>query len=106
MDLLLVVVLWLTVSIPLAVVSGRKIGRIASPSSALPSPERSTGLRARLRRIELQEIPKVRLAIEGWVDDPHLATQLRALRAEAEWLRQVLGEADLSPSDPDVPVVA
>lgn len=106
MGLLLVVAVWLTASVPLALVTGRKIRKDASPRSAPPSPERTAGLRARLRHIELEEIPKVRLAIEGWVDDPHLATQLRALRAEAEWLRQVLGEADPSPSDPDVPVVA
>jgi hypothetical protein len=31
------------------------------------------------------------------VDDPHLFTELRALRAEAERLRQVLREADLHP---------
>jgi hypothetical protein len=81
------------------------MGSDATQGSYPPVAEGSDELLARLRHIELEEIPRVRLAIEGWVDDPHLPTELRALRAEAERLRQVLGEADL-PSDPGEPVVA
>lgn len=90
MALLLVPMLWLTVSIPAAVVTGRRIGREATPPrTGLPTPEPSE-LLDRLVEIELEEIPRVRLAIGGWVDDPHLATELRGLRAEAERLREVL----------------
>lgn len=106
MTLLLLVLLWLTASIPVAVITGRTIGREATHGSPPLAPELSDELLSRLRHIELEEIPRVRLAIEGWVDDPHLSTELRELRAEAERLRRVLRAADPSPSDPDMPVVA
>ena len=91
MSLSLVLVLWLAASIPLAVATGRGIGRRATHSTSEPSE-----LHDRLAQVELREIPRVRRAIGGWVDDPYLAGELRELRAEAERLRGLLGLTDRS----------
>lgn len=91
MSLSLVLVLWLAASIPLAVATGRGIGRRATHSTAAPSE-----LQDRLAQVELREIPRVRRAIGGWVDDPYLAGELRELRAEAERLRGLLSLTDRS----------
>jgi hypothetical protein len=83
MSLPLVLVLWLAASIPLAVVTGRAIGRQATLTTSEPSE-----LRDRLAEVELSEIPRVRRAIGGWVDDPYLAGELREGRAPA-WVARL-----------------
>lgn len=91
----LVLVLWFAISIPVAIVTGRGIGRQATRTTGPPTSERSA-LLDRLAEIELREIPRVQRAIGGWVDDPYLAGELRELRAEADRLRGRLGSADRS----------
>jgi hypothetical protein len=95
MGLPLVLLLWLAVSIPAAIVTGRAIGRQAAGSTDPQASERFELLH-RLAEVELREIPRVRRAIGGWVDDPYLAGELRDLRAEAKRLRGFLGLTDRS----------
>lgn len=98
---------WLGVSIPLAVVTGRAIGGTATVRTYPPTSGPSDELLRRLQHIELEEIPSVQLALEGWADDPHLCTELRVLRAEADRLRRVLDATrDRRPPDADVSIVA
>lgn len=89
MDIPLMLALWFAASIPLAVITGRAIGRQATRTTSEPSE-----LHDRLADVEFREIPRVRRAIGGWVDDPYLAGELRELRAEARRLRALLGLTD------------
>lgn len=106
---MLVLAAWLGVSIPLAVVTGRAIGGTATVRTYPPTSGPSDEVLRRLPHIELEleEVPPVQLSLEGWADDPHLCTELRALRAEAERLRRVLdATTDRRPPDADVSIVA
>ncbi|HEU4355658.1 MAG TPA: hypothetical protein VFT27_08730 [Actinomycetota bacterium] len=98
MALPLVLVVWFAISIPLAIVTGRGIGRQAARTTE-PPPSKRSALLDRLAEVELREIPRVQRALGGWVDDPYLAGELRELRAEAERLRALTSVVSTWPDE-------